>query len=104
MFANLQTNQEGTIMYTQLMPEFDSAKSFYGNAGVVTHDNGIRELYSYGQLVAKVYPVTGAVKVFPAGVSTATTLRHVKEFLMQLGYYTGTKQDIIDNYVIEHED
>ena len=95
MFSNTQ----------ELLPEYDSAQSFYRKAFVSSQGNNFpstsssayHELYSYEQLVAK---WNGSqLIVYPLGVSSQTTLRHVKEFARQLGVYAGSKADIIRNYV-----
>ena len=77
----------------ELQPQHDGRKSFYGKAVVERWDtaNGmIHALRSYGTTVATVTP-TSARGVAPEtyevkvamGLLSATTLRHVKEFLAQ---------------------
>lgn len=77
-----------------LQPLNTAQQSFYGKAVVEMWDtdaNGMAYvLKSYGTTVCKVEPIT-AIGVYPAifnvavdmGVLSATTLRHVKEFLAQ---------------------
>lgn len=83
-------NYHGTF---ELQPLYDGRKSFYGKALVERWDteNGTRYvLKSYGTVVAKVTPIT-SIGTYPAiydvavdmDVLSATTLRHVKEFLSQ---------------------
>lgn len=77
----------------ELQPLFDGHKSFYGKAFVERWDteNGMRHvLKSYGTVVAKVTPINACDtvrEVFRVEVGmeylSATTLRHVKEFLAQ---------------------
>lgn len=77
----------------ELRPQYDGRKSFYGKAVVEqwTYERGMfRVLRSYGHTVATVTPVSdrGAVpEVYEIKVAmellSATTLRHVKEFLAQ---------------------
>lgn len=77
----------------ELRPQYDGHKSFYGKAVVEqwTYEKGMfYVLRSYGHTVATVTPISdwGAVpeayevKV-AMGLLSATTLRHVKEFLAQ---------------------
>lgn len=76
-----------------LQPLYDGRKSFYGKALVERWgtENGTQlVLKSYGTEVAKVTPIT-STSTYPAiydvavdmDVLSATTLRHVKEFLAQ---------------------
>ena len=77
----------------ELQPLYDGRKSFYGKAFVERYDteNGMRHvLRSYGTVVAKVTPISAwdtKQEVFRVEVGmeylSATTLRHVKEFLAQ---------------------
>jgi len=62
-----------------LEPKFDSAKSFYNKAMT---DESNNKLYSYGTLVAEV--VDGKPVIHNA--QSATTVRHIKEFLRQKGF------------------
>lgn len=77
----------------ELRPQYDGHKSFYGKAVVEqwTYERGMfYVLRSYGHTVATVTPIsdwgavpeTYEVKV-AMGLLSATTLRHVKEFLAQ---------------------
>lgn len=77
----------------ELKPQYDGRKSFYGKAVVQMWDTKLGTQYalkSYGTTVATVTPVsdwgvvpeTYEVKV-AMGLLSATTLRHVKEFLAQ---------------------
>lgn len=77
----------------ELQPVYDRHQSFYGKAFVERWSTGNGTqlvLKSYGAVVAKVTPMGGAGKDFePYQVEigmqylSATTLRHVKEFLAQ---------------------
>lgn len=77
----------------ELQPVYDHHQSFYGKAFVErwSTENGTQlVLKSYGTVVAKVTPMGGTGKDFePYHVEigmrylSATTLRHVKEFLAQ---------------------
>ena len=77
----------------ELQPLHDGHQSFYGKALVERWgtENGMQlVLKSYGTVVAKVTPIT-LIGAYPAvfdvavdmDVLSATTLRHVKEFLAQ---------------------
>lgn len=83
-------NYRGTF---ELQPLYDGHKSFYGKALVERWgtENGMQlVLKSYGTVVAKVTPIT-STGTYPSiydvavnmDVLSATTLRHVKEFLAQ---------------------
>lgn len=83
-------NYHGTF---ELQPLNDGHESFYGKAFVEcwSTENGMRYvLKSYGTVVAKVTPISAwdaKQEVFSVEVGmeylSATTLRHVKEFLAQ---------------------
>lgn len=81
-------------MQTELKAIYDARQSFYGKA-IVTSNNGVISLWSYGTLVATIYD--GQAKVY--GTHSATTLRHIKEFLRQNGYHAATKAQIERDYV-----
>lgn len=84
----------------ELQPLYDGHKSFYGKAFVERWDteNGTQlVLKSYDTVVAKVTPIT-STGTYPSiydvainmDVLSATTLRHVKEFLAQTdGVFRG---------------
>ena len=93
-----QTKPQGVIEMSyqgmfELQPVYDHHQSFYGKAFVERWSTGNGTqlvLKSYGTVVAKVTPMGGAGKDFePYHVEiglqylSATTLRHVKEFLAQ---------------------
>ena len=73
-----------------LKPIHDHAKSFYNKAHVVTDDDGTKVLISYNTPVCKI-DKDGEVtllhdrRTYLGWNSSPTTLRHVKEFLMQNG-------------------
>ncbi len=79
-----------------LVPVFDGAKSFYGNAVVVEY-NTHKELYSYGTFVASIHKKLGP-EVF--GTYSNTTLRHIKEFLKHDGFKAESKAQIEQDYMI----
>ena len=63
----------------ELVPRYDTRKSFYGKAHVVDHEDGMIELQSYNTIVSRC--VNG--KVEELGKWSATTTRHQKEFRKQ---------------------
>ena len=63
----------------ELVPRYDTRKSFYGKARVVDHENGTIELQSYDTIVSRC--VNG--KVEELGKWSQTTTRHQKEFRKQ---------------------
>lgn len=70
---------------TYLIPQYDSAKSFYAKAVVLHHDNGVIELKSYNTYVAKLEPATSdqPVRLEVHDLYSKTTQRHIAEFIMQ---------------------
>lgn len=80
----------------ELMPMFDSRASFYHKATVQRYKGG-HVLYSYETPVAYV----GNHEVVVTNDEndlTATTLRHVKEFLKQYAGVSGNKQQLVKQY------
>jgi len=78
-------------METDLQAKYDSRNSFYGKAKVIT--NGmVSELKSYDTIVAKHDMTNG--KVIVKGWYSATTARHINEFLQQLGFDKMTKEEM----------
>ena len=89
--------KESTVY--DLTPQYDSRKSFYGKARVDTDNNGKNKLYSYGTLVAEIKD--GKPVVY--GTFSATTLRHIKEWLQQNGFKSGTSSEIMKMYGAKNE-
>lgn len=85
-----------------LEPRFDSAKSFYRKASVIinyTQDQGmLLSLKSYDTIVATIKVKDGQNVCKVNGTYSATTLRHIKEFLRQNGFKAETKKQIIEMY------
>jgi hypothetical protein len=79
---------------TELYPVYDSRKSFYKKA-IVLEDEGVKRLRSYDTIVAEIRD--GEAEVF--GTYSATTMRHIKDFLYQNGFEVGTKKFIEDTYI-----
>ena len=82
----------------ELCPYYDSAKSFYGKAKVIEIENDVF-LMSYDTIVAFFNRDTKVAKVI--GTYSATTLRHIKEFLKQSGFKAETKKQIEKDYIEE---
>ena len=77
-----------------LMPMYDSRKSFYGKAKVIEMENEI-VLQSYDTFVASIKEG----KVIINGFYSNTTLRHIKEFLKQNGFEVGSKKELEKMYM-----
>lgn len=84
-------------MITELKPVYDSRASFYGKAQVEILDNGNKVLRSYCTVVASI-TADGEVKLHDLWDSSSTTLRHVKEFLLQNNKKAGSKKEIAKLY------
>ena len=82
----------------ELCPYYDSAKSFYGKAKVIEIENDVF-LMSYDTIVAFFNRDTKVAKVI--STYSATTLRHIKEFLKQSGFKAETKKQIEKDYMEE---
>ena len=92
-------NESGRMVngrVSELSPQYDARKSFYGKARVVTDTDGTQILYSYNTPVVEIKD--DKVKLLAMWDSSQTTLRHVKEFLQQNGFQTGSKQQIARLY------
>lgn len=73
----------------ELEPVYSNVKSFYGKARVLK-ENGVIKLLSYDTIVATIE--NGKVHI--NGWYSATTTRHIKEFLQQMGFKVGTKAQL----------
>lgn len=84
----------------ELHPQYDSRKSFYGKARVDTGDKDDKnKLYSYDTLVAEIKD--GKPVVY--GAFSATTLRHIKDWLKQNGFKAENKAQILRDYGVKAE-
>jgi hypothetical protein len=81
----------------ELSAQWDSRQSFYGKARV-RNNEGDLELISYSTRVAVIYPDNTA-QVY--GTYSNTTLRHIKEFLLQNGFKAENKKQILHDYGIK---
>lgn len=77
----------------ELQPIYSNVKSFYKKARVLKSDDTI-QLISYSTKVAEIK--NGKVHIF--GWYSVTTTRHIKEFLQQNGFKTGTKAQLEKMY------
>lgn len=86
--------------YYELTPQHDSRQSFYGKAHVDTGENGDKNrLYSYDTLVAEI--IDGKPVVH--GTYSATTLRHIKDWLKQNGFRADSAKQIMQDYGDKNE-
>lgn len=79
---------------TELKPIYNTAKSFYGKAMTKATATGV-DLYSYGTKVAS---VTGGELVI-YNLQSATTLKHIREFMKQQGFTPLSKAELIKAYM-----
>lgn len=85
----------------ELTPRFDARKSFYGKAHVFKDQDGAKVLQSYNTNVAKIYTSKEHAGIMIAevyGGYSQTTLRHIKEFLLQHGFKAVNKKQILNDY------
>ena len=73
----------------ELKPIFSNQKSFYNKATIIIEEGAVK-LQSYSTIVAEIR--NGKAKIF--GWYSATTTRHIKEFLQQNGFTVGTKAQL----------
>ena len=89
-----------TYLY-DLEPRHDSRKSFYGKAKVYKDDKGHLLLMSYSTIVAEITDgiatEDGRSTVKVNGWYSATTARHINEFLYQHGFKTMSKKEMEEN-------
>lgn len=96
LFQKFYPNSNVRIM--ELCPYYDSAQSFYGKAKVIEIENDVF-LVSYDTIVAFYNRETKIAEV--VDTYSATTLRHIKEFLRQNGFKAETKKQIERDYMKE---
>ena len=80
----------------KLEPKFDRHKSFYGKA-TVKAEGDKKHLTSYTTRAATVMSSRAIVY----GTYSNTTLRHIKEFLLQNGFKADTKKQIVKDYMVQ---
>lgn len=76
-----------------LQSRYDARQSFYNKARVIV-DGDKKLLISYNTIVAEIED--GKAKVY--GTYSQTTLRHIKEFLLQHGFEANNKAQIMADY------
>ena len=81
-------------MEYELRPKYENVKSFYRKARVRTENNKLI-LRSYETDVAFIENGKATVKA----TYSATTLRHIKEFLKQQGFKAENKRQIETDYI-----
>jgi hypothetical protein len=79
-----------------LVPTYDNRQSFYNKARVDIKGDE-QTLYSYNTPVARI--VSGKVELLPKWDYSATTLRHIKEFLKQNGFEATSLSQIRNTYL-----
>ena len=79
---------------TELKPVYDRRKSFYKKAFVIREYDGTIKLLSYSTIVATIK--NGKLHI--NGFYSATTLRHIKEFVEQMGFECGSKSELEKKY------
>lgn len=77
----------------ELEPIYSNVKSFYGKARIIK-ENGVIKLQSYSTIVAMIENGKAHIN----GWYSATTSRHIKEFLQQYGFEIGTKAQLEKMY------
>lgn len=82
------------MQHYDLATRYDSRASFYSKARVEVKDNGTLLLWSYNTNVATIK--NG--KAFVRGTYSQTTLRHIKEFLLQNGFRADNSKQIMADY------
>lgn len=90
-------------MYTELMPRYDSRASFYGKAKIEA-DYPVVRLISYTTHVASIFfdgQPDSQGKAVIHGLYSATTTRHIKEFLKQYGFKVESTKQILFDYAGE---
>lgn len=77
----------------ELTPIYSSQKSFNGKALIET-SQGVKKLYSYNTLVAEIKNS----QAFVYNTQSNTTVKHIKEFLLQSGFKAENKKQIEKDY------
>lgn len=79
----------------ELSTRYDARQSFYGKAHVTVDVEGDLILTSYDTDVAVIKGNKAVVK----GLYSATTTRHIKEFLKQNGFKADNSKQIAKDYI-----
>ena len=94
LFEKMYPNTHIAIM--ELCPYYDGRQSFYGKAKVIEIENDVF-LLSYDTIVAFYNREAKIPRVYDT--YSATTLRHIKEFLKQSGFLAESKKQIERDYM-----
>ena len=78
----------------ELRPIYCRQKSFYGKAKII-RENGIIKLKSYDTIIAEIK--NGKLHI--NGFYSATSTKHLTEFVRQNGFKTGTKKELEKMYL-----
>ena len=78
----------------ELKPIYDRRKSFCKKAFIIRDEDGTIHLISYTTEVA--YIKRGKLHI--NGFYSNTTLRHIKEFISQMGFKCGSKAELEKMY------
>lgn len=78
----------------ELRPEFGHVKSYYGKARVIKSKEGEMILQSYETLIA-IYKEGIFKMLCEESHLTNTTLRHLNEFMQQMGLEKKTKKELV---------
>lgn len=78
-------------MITELQAIYTNQKSFYGKARIEHLDNGHKILHSYS---TKVCELDNNNNIIDIGYYSATTSRHINDFLQQNGLVKMSKKEI----------
>ena len=82
----------------ELQPQYDSRKDFYGKAKIYRDNNGTIYLKSYETIVAeikdKIVTDNNEYQLKVYGYYSATTARHINEFVQQYGFSKMNKKEM----------
>ena len=87
-------------MEYELIPQFDSRKSFYKKAMVKTEDNQ-KTLYSFDAKVCIINLDLKTAQII--SLFSETTTRHIKEFLKQNGFKVEDTNQLRKDYITKYE-
>lgn len=81
-------------MKEELKAIYDRRKSFYKKAFIIRNADNSIDLLSYSTIVATIK--NGKLHI--NGFYSNTTLRHIKEFIEQMGFKNGSKSELEKMY------
>ena len=87
-------------MEYELIPKFDSRKSFYKKAMVKTEDNQ-KILYSFDAKVCIINLDLNTAQII--SLFSNTTTRHIKEFLLQNNFKVENNTQLRKDYITKYE-